>query len=252
MVALWVAEKIETEFKNREKDNMVKTKEERAAYMKIWREKNKANMTEEKKAEQAAYMKKRRANMTDEQKEQEREKERGYNKKKRANMTDEQKERNREKERAYKQSPVGKKSSRICVWKRAGIIVPDNNFDKFYDEYLSVKICQKKVSCKGCILTYDKQNTPTTKVVDHDHNIINKTNVRFICCHACNVNDKVSNTSGEPNIFKRGNRWFFEKIVKGIRYSSPQSYENIDDAINFKIKWLSDFKNGLIPSEFIV
>ena len=155
-------------------------------------------------------------------------------------------------DRAYRQSPAGKKTNRITHWKKAGIIVPDNDFDKFYDEYLSVEICQKKVSCNGCILTYDKRNTRTTKMVDHDHNITNKTNVKFICCHACNVNDMTNNTSGHPNIYKSGNRWVFEKTVKGIKYTSPQSYENIDDAINFKIKWLSDFKNGLIPFEFIV
>ena len=185
---------------------MVQTKEEKAAYMKIWYENKKAN------------------------------------------MTDEQKEEHREKQSAYNKSPARRKSYRIANWKQRGIVVPDNDFDKFYDEYLSVKICQKKVSCNGAILTYDKRNTTTTKVVDHDHNITNKTNFRFICCHACNLNDMTNNTSGEPNIVKLKNRWLFQKKVKGIKYYSPQSYENIDDAINFKIKWLSDFKNGLIPS----
>tara|TARA_R110000787_G_scaffold133269_2_gene245555 strand:- start:353 stop:907 length:555 start_codon:yes stop_codon:yes gene_type:complete len=182
-----IFKKIEIEFKNREKYNMVQTKEERAAYC-----------------------------------------------------------------RAYRQSPAGKKSNRITHWKQSGIIVPDNDFDKFYDEYLSVEICQKKVSCNGAKLTYDKLTTITTKMVDHDHNITDKPNVRFICCHVCNQNDRVNNTSGEPNIRKTKNRWMFSKMVKGIRYYSPESYENIDDAINFKIKWLSDFKNGLVPSEFIV
>ena len=194
--------KIEIEFKNREKYNMPWTKEEKAAYMKIWREKNKERLI-------------------------------NY-------------------ERDHNNTPAGKKSNRISRWKKFGIIVPDNDFDKFYDEYLSVEICQKKVSCNGCILTSDKRNTITTKMVDHDHNINDKPNVRFICCNACNINDMITNTSGEPNIYKRGNRWVFSKIVKGITYTSPQSYENIDDAINFKIKWLSDFKNDLIPSEFIV
>lgn len=147
----------------------------------------------------------------------------------------------------YRQTPAGRKSYRITHWKQSGIVVPDNDWNKFYDEYLSVKICQKKVSCNGCILTYDKRNTTTTKMVDHDHNITNKPNVRFICCNACNSEQREDNTSGHPNIYKRGNKWKFEKTVKGITYSSPQSYENIDDAINFKIKWLSDFKNGLIP-----
>ena len=204
------------------------------------------------KEERAAYDKKIRANMTEEQKEKIREKQSAYRKKRRANMTDEQKEQERERNTAHKQSPAARKTKRIYDWKRAGIIVPDNNFDNFYDEYISVKICQKKVSCNGAILTHDIGNTRTTKVVDHDHNITNKPNFRFICCNACNVNDRVSNTSGEPNILKTRNRWLFSKMVKGIRYTSPQSYENIEDAINFKIKWLSDFKNGLVPSEFIV
>ena len=56
-----VFKKIEIEFKNREKDNMVQTKEEKAAYMKIWYENKKANMTDEQKEEhrekQSAYNK---------------------------------------------------------------------------------------------------------------------------------------------------------------------------------------------------
>ena len=170
-------------------------------------------------------------------------------KKRRESMTDEQKAKQREKDRAYSKTPARIKSNRISNWKHKDIIVPDNDFDKFYDEFLSVEICQKKVSCNGAILTYDKQATRTTRCVDHDHNINDKPNVRFICCHACNANDNLSNTSGESNIIyiKKTNRWLFEKTVKGITYYSPQGYKNIDDAINFKIKWLSDFKNGLIP-----
>ena len=204
---------------------MVQTKEEKAAYMKIWHENKKANMTEEQKEEKAAYNKIWR---------------------------EKNKERNRVRMSVYAQTPARIKSQRICNWKHKDIIVPDNNWNKFYDEYLSVEICQKKVSCNGCILTYDKRKKRTTKVVDHDHNITDKPNVKFICCHVCNVNDRVNNTSGEANIKKSGNSWIFSKMVKGITYYSPQSYKNIEDAINFKIKWLSDFKNGLIPSEFIV
>ena len=94
-------------------------------------------------------------------------------------------ENNKEKQRIYdkeyKQSEAGKKSTRICDWKRYGIITDD--YDALYEKYLNTKNCEL---C-NVVLTTDKRNTKTTRCLDHDHDITDRDNVRNIICHSCNV-----------------------------------------------------------------
>jgi len=144
---------------------------------------------------------------------------------------------NKEEIKAYKQSPAGMKVKRKCHWKKQGIIF--NDVDKFYVLYLSItqcQICKKK-------LTVDKKITHSTKSVDHDHNITDGPNVRYICCHACNANDKSNNTSGEPNIsyYKRRSKWYFHKTIKGQRYTSPE-FKTKQETIHYKYSFLHKLK----------
>ena len=83
--------------------------------------------------------------------------------------------------RKYKQSEGGKKSQRIAQWKHYGILCFD--FDLLYDIFL------KTTHCELCNvkLTVDRQNTKTTKCMDHDHSITDKFNVRYVLCNSCNV-----------------------------------------------------------------
>lgn len=78
----------------------------------------------------------------------------------------------------YKQTPNGKKTKRISNWKRSGLIC--NDIDALYDKYMNTTNCD---NC-NCILTTDRWNTSTTRVMDHDHT----TGLfRNILCHACNT-----------------------------------------------------------------
>ena len=147
------------------------------------------------------------------------------------------KERRKAKMKEYNQTPAGIKLNRIRRWKWQGIIVPDNNYDKFYDERFITtshcELCQKE-------LTEDKRNTHSTRCPHHDHNILDKPNVIAICCQACNLNYKSTNTSGEPNISycKTHKLWRFEKIIQGKRYTKT-GFKTKEEAINYKKDFLA-------------
>ena len=146
-------------------------------------------------------------------------------------------------DKAHKQTPAGKKSSRKSDWKRNGIIIDD--VDKFYDLFLSTthcQICKKK-------LTVDKKTTHSTKCVDHDHNINDGPNVRYICCNSCNTIDKSNNTSGEPNISycKTYDRWCFKKRIKSKRYT--KTLKTKEEAIDYKYSFLHKIKQIEINKE---
>ena len=151
------------------------------------------------------------------------------------------KEEKRVYDKAYRQTPKGKKTAKKSGWKEQGIII--KNFDEFYEKFLSTDICQ---ICKKK-LTVDKINTHSTKSVDHDHNIIDRENVRYICCHACNSNDQSRNTSGEPNIYyhKKNQCWTFEKTIQGKKYTKS-GFKTIEEAIEYKAKFMKEKLLGCI------
>ena len=141
----------------------------------------------------------------------------------------------KEYEREYEKNPERIKNRRIRRWKRQGIIINNNDWDKFYDYFLSIDDCQQ---CK-VKMTYDIKNTKTTKCVDHNHNIIDRENVRFICCNSCNCQDKVNNTSGEPNVsyYKRTCKWRFQKKING-KYHTKSGFETFDEAVEYKRQYM--------------
>jgi len=139
----------------------------------------------------------------------------------------------------YNQTPNGKKCMRIGKWKQQGIII--NDVDKFYDLFLSTSHCE---ICKK-ELTVDKRTTHSTRCVDHDHNINDRENVRYICCHACNSNDNSRNTSGEPNIFivKSIGTWRFEKSIQGKKYCK-YGFKTKEEAIAYKKEFICQLKSS--------
>mgnify|MGYP003143077991 CR=1 FL=1 len=138
--------------------------------------------------------------------------------------------------KAWRQTPIGKKASRKNGWRRAGIIVDNNDYDTFYDHVLSITNCQL---CNK-ELTYGKKSTHSTRCVDHDHGITDRPNVRAICCHTCNLNDQSSNKSGEPNIFynKANKNWAFSKTTDGKKYYKS-GFKTFALAVQYKYKYLS-------------
>ena len=81
----------------------------------------------------------------------------------------ENRERINENKRIYRQTPHGKMMRKIDKWKEQGIKLPEEygeNWDIFYEqEYISTTHCE---NC-NVELTEDKQNTLTTRCLDHDH-----------------------------------------------------------------------------------
>jgi hypothetical protein len=70
----------------------------------------------------------------------------------------------------------------ISNWKRIGVI--DGDYDLLFEVY------NKETNCWICLEPFNKRNN---KHLDHDHNITDENNVRYICCRSCNVsllNDK--------------------------------------------------------------
>ena len=146
------------------------------------------------------------------------------------------------KQKEYYQTPAGKKSTRTSKWKAQGIII--KNVDEFYDLFLSTLHCQ---ICKK-ELTVDKKTTHSTRCVDHNHNINDRENVRYICCNACNSNDNSRNTSGEPNIsyHKKTKIWRFDKIIKGKRYTKS-GFKTKEEAIAYKKEFICRLKSSKPP-----
>ena len=69
----------------------------------------------------------------------------------------------------------GIKSNRIGKWKHRGIIDPD--FDAVYEYYV------KQTHCQIC----DREFKSTKdRHLEHDHDITDDDNIRYICCTYCN------------------------------------------------------------------
>ena len=143
------------------------------------------------------------------------------------------------KDRAYKKTPKGIKSTKISDWKRQGVIVEGDDWNSFYEIFITTTHCQKGNCCKE--LTVDRHNTHSTRCVDHDHSIKNKPNVRYVCCHACNMIDRMDNTSGEPNISynKRYECWLFQKRIHSRKYTKS-GFKTFDEAVEYKKQFLKN------------
>ena len=88
------------------------------------------------------------------------------------------KEKNKEYHKEYSQTPAGKKTMRICDWKRHGVI--HHNFDELYEKFIQTELCEL---C-NVKLTEDKTTTKTTRCLDHCHST---GEFRNVLCNSCNV-----------------------------------------------------------------
>ena len=140
----------------------------------------------------------------------------------------------------YAQTPERKKQQRIKSWKKQGIIVEDWN--TFYDSVLSTthcEVCQKE-------LTIDRYPTPSRKCVDHDHNISDRPNVRYICCMNCNNSiDRKTNKSGEAYIYwnSLNKNWRFAKSINGKKYGKS-GFKTKEEAIAYKKEFICRLKSS--------
>jgi len=132
--------------------------------------------------------------------------------------------------RVWEQSPAGKKSRRISNWKSRGIICDD--WDALHERFMSTTHCE---NCSVLLTSGGR----TGKCVDHDHDIKDRENVRAVLCHACNVNDRCTNTSGVPNVgyCKASDRWRYEKVVN--RVTHIKYFKTKEEAICYKHEYES-------------
>jgi hypothetical protein len=115
----------------------------------------------------------------------------------------------------------------IWRWKNSGIVCDD--YELLYERYINTKFCEK-CNCKLVSGNFGSNK----KAIDHNH-ITGE--VRFICCHSCNMNDKLkyrNNTSGHKNIRynKRFNNYKYEKQIKGNKII--KQFKSKKDALCYK------------------
>ena len=81
-------------------------------------------------------------------------------------------------QKKYRESEKGKKAYKIASWKSQGII--SSNWDLLYEKFINTTNCQL---CNIELIEGKKTNS---RCLDHDHNIKDADNVRYILCHKCN------------------------------------------------------------------
>ena len=151
---------------------MPQSKEEKAAYKKEYYQNNKKEIVAKKK-EYIANNKEKIAAKKKEWNANNKEKNAKVSKKYKANN----KERIAKLSKEYSQTPEGKKSYRISGWKSKGII--DADFDALYDLVIATNECQ---------ICYKPFKNNKDRHLDHDHDITDDANIRYICCQYCNIN----------------------------------------------------------------
>tara|TARA_R110001592_G_scaffold6836_3_gene37423 strand:+ start:570 stop:899 length:330 start_codon:yes stop_codon:yes gene_type:complete len=82
----------------------------------------------------------------------------------------------------YRKTDKCIKSCKISDWKRKGVICDD--FDALYDHYIKTSYCDL---CRCELIAFDKNPTPNSKCLDHDHDISDRPNFRNVLCNLCNV-----------------------------------------------------------------
>jgi len=71
------------------------------------------------------------------------------------------------------------KTNRISNWKYQGII--DDDYDLLWDIFI------KETNCWICGKEFNKDNGMDKRCLDHDHDITDDGNVRYILCGYCNL-----------------------------------------------------------------
>ena len=138
---------------------------------------------------------------------------------------------NKDKIKANSQTYKRIRSHRISNWKKMDIIIDD--YEHYYDTvYFPATHCQ---ICK--VEFCEESHKPTSKNLDHDHLIKDRSNVRNILCSSCNSTSNrremsKTNTSGYSNIRKRGNSYRVQITIRGK--TTSKTLKTISEAIEYR------------------
>jgi len=83
------------------------------------------------------------------------------------------------KEKILQYNKENPKSKIICDWKIQGII--DDDYDLLYEVFI------KETNCWICGKDFNKDIRMDIRCLDHDHDITDDGNVRYILCGYCNL-----------------------------------------------------------------
>ena len=129
---------------------------------------------EERKQKKKEYMKDYREKNKQKIQEQRKEYDKGYR--------ENNKEKIKEKDKKYQQTPQGKKSNTISVWKYKGLKETDEKIEELYEIYTTIKFCE---AC-DIELTRTGKNSATDINLDHCHQT---GKFRLMLCGTCNRHD---------------------------------------------------------------
>jgi len=119
------------------------------------------------------------------------------------------------------------KNITIKRWKKQGL---NHDYEMVWNRLNNSTNCENP----KCNVVYGKYNdgTGTHKCMDHDHTPGLENNFRNILCFRCNVNLRMDNTTGIPNICKTPNGWEYRRWSNGKRHTKFFKYYY--DAVVYK------------------
>ena len=128
----------------------------------------------------------------------------------------------------YNQTENGKMSNKISNWKKIGLIM-----DTYWDYVTIYNHWLVSTHCEKCPKEFDNTKH-NDKCMDHCHLT---GEYRNILCLKCNLNDRVNNTSGVPNIcwHKRDKRWTYQRIIN--KKTHTKRFTLKEDAIKYKLEY---------------
>ena len=124
----------------------------------------------------------------------------------------------------------------IKQWRYQGHFIPENTEHDAYVRFRDTTHCD---FCNWKLRSGGKTRS-NTKVRHHDHDIEGEDNFIGIICNICNIRERCTNTSGEPNIFysKRTGKWVFEIMCCGIKHTK-NIFKTFEEALTYKGEWYS-------------
>ena len=144
---------------------------------------------------------------------------------------------NREKATEYRRAYNLENHEKVMIdqWRKRGHYIPEGTEHAAYTRFRDTIHCE---FC-GWELVEGGKRTTNTKVRHHDHTIEDGDNFIAVICHVCNLREKCSNTSGEPNIsyHKARGKWVFIISYCGKNHAKT-TFNTFEEALAYKRAWM--------------